>query len=69
MTRHPGLWVVEFTNVALVLGIVWNMTQKPGVWESIAVLLIAYAVGVSLAVLCMRAPAAAEQPAPAASSS
>jgi len=22
MTRHPGLWVVEFTNVALVLGIV-----------------------------------------------
>ena len=30
MTRHPGLWVAEFTNLALVLGIVWNMTQKPG---------------------------------------
>jgi hypothetical protein len=30
MTRHPGLWIAEFTNVALVLGIVWNMTQKPG---------------------------------------
>jgi len=25
MTLHPGLWGLEFTNVALVLGIVWNM--------------------------------------------
>src|SRR5207247_66196 len=30
MTRHPGLWVTEFTNLGIVLGIVWNMTQKPG---------------------------------------
>jgi Predicted integral membrane protein (DUF2269) len=69
MTRHPGLWVVEFTNLALVMGVVWNMTQKPGVWESIAAVVIAYAVGVFLAVLCMRAPAAALQPAPTASDS
>ena len=49
MTRHPGLWVVEFTNVALVLGIVWNMTQKPSTASSIATLVIAYAVGFAIA--------------------
>ena len=49
MTRHPGLWVVEFTNVALVLGIVWNMTQKPGTVEAIAAVVIGYAVGAALA--------------------
>ena len=57
MTRHPGLWVVEFTNVALVLGIVWNMTQKPSTATAIACLLFAYAVGVGLALCFMRAPA------------
>ena len=59
MTRHPGLWVVEFTNVALVLGIVWNMTQKPSTASSIATLVIAYAVGFAIAYWLMRAPAEA----------
>jgi hypothetical protein len=57
MTRHPGLWLVEFTNVALVLGIVWNMTQKPSTGSAIATLLIAYAVGAAVAFRFMRAPA------------
>ena len=57
MTRHPGLWVVEFTNVALVLGIVWNMTQKPSTATAIMCLLIAYAVGLGVALRFMRAPA------------
>ena len=57
MTRHPGLWLVEFTNVALVLGIVWNMTQKPSTASAIATLLIAYAVGAAVAFRFMRAPA------------
>ena len=59
MTRHPGLWVVEFTNVALVLGIVWNMTQKPSTVSSIVTLVIAYAVGFAIAFWLMRAPAGA----------
>jgi hypothetical protein len=56
MTRHPGLWVVEFTNVALVLGIVWNMTQKPGAASAVVILVVAYAVGVCAALWFSRAP-------------
>ena len=59
MTRHPGLWVVEFTNVALVLGIVWNMTQKPSTATAIVCLVIAYLVGLGVALRFMRAPAGA----------
>jgi len=39
-----------------VLGIVWNMTEKPGWGESIASVLVGYAVGVGLALLFSRAP-------------
>lgn len=60
MTRHPGLWVAEFTNVALVLGITWNMTQKPGTASAIATLVVAYGVGVAAAFWFSRAPS--EQP-------
>ena len=67
MTRHPGLWVVEFTNVALVLGIVWNMTQKPGTASAVVTLVVAYAVGVTAALWSSRAradaPVAATEPA------
>jgi uncharacterized membrane-anchored protein YitT (DUF2179 family) len=58
MTRHPGLWVVEFTQLGLVLGIVWNMTQKPGTASAIAALIGGYAVGVALALRFMKAGAA-----------
>jgi hypothetical protein len=63
MTRHPGLWVAELTSIGVVLGIVWNMTQKPSAWGAVAAIVGGYAVGVVLAVWFMRAPAAAE-PAP-----
>jgi hypothetical protein len=54
MTLHPGLWVVEFSNLGIVFGVVWNMTQKPGLGESIAAVVIGYAVGAVLALLITR---------------
>ena len=56
MTLHPGLWVVELSNLGLVLAIVWNMTEKPGLGGSIASVLVGYAVGAVLALLLTRAP-------------
>jgi hypothetical protein len=56
MTLHPGLWVVELSNFGLVLGVVWNMTEKPGWGGSIAAALVGYAVGVVVARLASRAP-------------
>jgi hypothetical protein len=64
MTRHPGLWVVEFTNLGLVFGIVWNMTEKPGVWSSIAAVVGGYAVGVALALPFTRSQEAELAPSP-----
>ncbi len=64
MTLHPGLWVVEFSSICLVLGVVWNMTQKPGLGGSIAAVLVAYAVGVTLAMVVTRAPAEELEAAP-----
>jgi hypothetical protein len=54
MTLHPGLWVVEFSNLGIVFGVVWNMTLKPGLGESIAAVAIGYAVGAVLALLITR---------------
>ena len=57
MTRHPGLWITEFANFGVVFGIVWNMTQKPGVGGAIAAVAGGYAVGAVLAWWLRRAPA------------
>ena len=54
MTLHPGLWVVEFANLGIVLGVVWNMTEKPGWGGSIAAVVVGYAVGAGLALLATR---------------
>jgi len=54
MALHPGLLVVEFANLGIVLGVVWNMTQKPGWGEAIAAVLVGYAVGAALALLATR---------------
>src|SRR3954463_13019565 len=62
MTRHPGLWVTEFTNIAMVLAIMWNMTQKPGTTEAILVVVIAYAAGLAFAMRATRS-GASETPA------
>ena len=65
MARHMGLWGVEFANLGLVLGIVWNMTEKPGTAAAIASCAAGYAVGVGLAYVFSRggehAPQAATQ--------
>jgi hypothetical protein len=62
MTRDPALWIASFANPAIVLGIIWNMTQKPGTGESIAAVLVAYAVGAALALRFARAPDAEAAP-------
>jgi hypothetical protein len=49
MTRHPLLWASELSALGVVLGIVWNMTQKPGVAGAIGAIVAGYAVGVALA--------------------
>lgn len=54
MALHPGLWVVELSNLGIVFGVVWNMTEKPGWGESIAAVLIGYGVGGVLALLLTR---------------
>jgi hypothetical protein len=67
MALHPGLWVVEFSNLGIVFAVVWNMTEKPGLGGSLASVLVGYAVGAALALLATRAPkeelAAATEPA------
>jgi hypothetical protein len=57
LTRDPALWIVSFVNPAIVLGIVWNMTQKPGTAGAVAAVLVAYAVGAVLALRLSKAPA------------
>ena len=54
MALHPGLWVVEFSNLGIVFGVVWNMTEKPGLGGSLAAVLVGYAVGAALALLVTR---------------
>ena len=67
MALHPGLWVVEFSNLGVVFAVVWNMTQKPGLGGSIVALVVGYAVGAALALLVTRSPqeelASASEPA------
>jgi hypothetical protein len=46
-----------------VLGIVWNMTQKPGTASAVATLVVAYAVGAACALWFSRAPMDAPVPA------
>jgi hypothetical protein len=57
MTRDLALWVVAFANPTIALGIVWNMTQKPGLGGSIAAVAVAYVVGAAQAFWFTRAPA------------
>ena len=63
MTRHPGLWVAEFSNLGVVFGIVWDMTQKPGTAGAIAAVVGGYLVGAAVALPFTRLPA--EELAPA----
>ena len=58
MTRHPGLWMTEFSAIGLVLAIVWNMTTKPSTGSAIAAAVIGYGVGAGFGYLFTRAPEA-----------
>src|SRR5437868_6983521 len=59
LARHPALWIPEFANIGIVLGIIWNMTQKPGTGEAIAAVVVGYAAGVVVATRFTGAPAEA----------
>jgi hypothetical protein len=63
MARHPGLWVVDLSNLGVVLGVVWDMTQKPGTASSIVAVVGGYLVGAAVALPFTRMPA--EELAPA----
>jgi hypothetical protein len=56
MTRYPGLWVVEFSAIGLVLAIVWNMTVKASTGNAIAAAVIGYGLGAGFGYLFTRAP-------------
>jgi hypothetical protein len=60
LTCDRALWVVTFANPGLVLGVVWNMTQKPGTLQAIVAVLVGYAAGAAVAVQFARVPATAE---------
>jgi hypothetical protein len=60
-TRYLPLWWAEMSAIGLVLGVVWNMTTKPGTGTAIAAAVGGYAVGVALALAFTRQPA--EEPA------
>jgi len=57
MARDKALWIAASTNEALVLGIVWVMVEKPGWGGGIAALVVAYAVGVGVALSLTRGTA------------
>jgi len=63
MARHPGLWIVDLSNLGVVLGVVWDMTQKAGTASSIAAVVGGYLVGAAVALPFTRLPA--EELAPA----
>ncbi len=69
LTRDPILWGVTFVNPALVLAIVWNMTEKPGVGGAVGALAVAYAVAAAAAWPLTRAPAVEAAPAEQSASS
>jgi hypothetical protein len=64
MARHPGLWVAELTNIGMVLGVVWCMTQKPGTASSIAAVVGGYLVGAAVGLPFTRLPEEELAPAP-----
>jgi hypothetical protein len=57
LARDPGILVATFANPAIVLGIIWNMTQKPGTAGAVAAVLVAYAVGAAVGLRLSRLPA------------
>ena len=61
LTCDPALWVISFANPGMVLGVIWAMTEKSGTGESIAAVVIGYAVGAAVAFRFARVPQIAAQ--------
>ena len=57
-TRDPALWVASLSNPALVLGVAWVMTQKPGTAGAIIAIVVAYAIGAAVALRFAKSDAA-----------
>jgi hypothetical protein len=49
LARDPALWVVTFANPGIVLGILWNMINKPSTAEAIAAVVVGWAAGAAVA--------------------
>jgi hypothetical protein len=49
LARDPLLWIATFANPGIVLGVLWNMVNKPGTGQAIAAVLVGYAVGAAVA--------------------
>ena len=64
LTLDKRLWIASFTNPAIVIGSIWNMTQKPGWGEAVAAIVVTYAIGLALALAFSRAPAVESVSAP-----
>jgi hypothetical protein len=63
LTCDRLLWTATFANIGVVLGIVWNMTQKPGTGGAIAAIAGGYVVGAAIAWRFGRAPVLEAAPA------
>lgn len=63
--HDPMLWITPQTATALLLGIVFLMTNKPDLLTSLLVMAIALVVGLSPILLVRRRPRASDRPAPA----
>jgi hypothetical protein len=59
LTRDPALWIVVLGNPGIVLGIVWNMTVKPGTTGAVAAVLIGYASGAAAGLVLSARPVTA----------
>lgn len=56
LTCDPALWVASYANIGIVLGVVWDMTEKPGTGESIAAVAVGYLIGAAFALQFGRRP-------------
>ncbi|HZQ88920.1 MAG TPA: hypothetical protein VFA42_02835 [Gaiellaceae bacterium] len=57
MTRDRLLWAASFCNEGVVLGIIWDMTVKPGTASAVAAVVVGWAAGAAFAWTFTRAPA------------
>lgn len=64
LTCDRALWIISFANPGMVLGVIWAMTEKSGTGESIAAVVIGYAVGAAVAYRFGRVPQVAARAVP-----